>query len=148
MSVPHLAWKALMQSTLLWMAVVLLLGWLFVRHRSKSAKKQEPVTPKETGNTAYHAVSIKFDSNACQAAKDMEGRRFLSSAAPRLPLPGCSGLECRCHFIHHKDRRSPRDRRSPFGASGFAGGTGSFQKERRQREDRRQDTGTDDFQGF
>ena len=133
-------------TTLLGIAVLLLVAWLFVRHRSKSEDKQQPATPRDTGNSAFHAVSIKFDNNACQAAKDMEGRRFLARAAPRLPLPECSGLECRCHFAHHKDRRSPRDRRSPFGAAGFGGSaTGSFEKERRERQDRRKDDDPDDF---
>lgn len=134
-----------MQSTLLWLTVVLLIVWLFVRHRGKSEEKQEPASLKDTGSTAFHAVSIKFDKNACQAAKDLEGRRFLSGAAPRLPLPGCSGLECRCHFVHHEDRRSRKDRRSPFAASGYSGGTGSYKKERRERPDRRKSDDLDEF---
>jgi hypothetical protein len=135
-----------MTSTLLWVAVVLLIAWLLVRHRGKSQEDQQPTSLRDTGSTAYHAVSIKFDKNACEAAKAMEGRRFLSSAAPRLPLPECNALECRCHFLHHKDRRSRKDRRSPFGASGFAGGTGSYEKERRERPDRRKnDDDLDDF---
>lgn len=134
-----------MQSTLLWVAVVLLVAWLLVRQRSKSREKEPPEAPKDTGSTAFHAVSIKFDKNACAAAKEMEGRRFLSSAAPRLPLPECNSLECRCHFVHHKDRRSRKDRRSPFAASGFAGGTGSYEKERRERSDRRKSDDLDDF---
>ena len=136
-----------MQTTLLGIAVLLLVVWLYVRHRGKSEAKQQPAATREdTGNAVYHAVSIKFDSNACDAAKEMEGRRFLSSAAPRLPLPDCHGLECRCHFVHHKDRRARRDRRSPFAAAGFGGGnTGSFEKERRERQDRRKDADLDDF---
>ena len=134
-----------MQTTLLGAALLLLIVWLFYRHRSKSEEKQQPTSLKDTGNTAYHAVSIKFDGNACAAAKAMEGRRFLSSAAPRLPLPDCKGLECRCHFIHHKDRRLRRDRRSPFAAAGFGGGTGSFEKERRERSERRKDADLDEF---
>ena len=94
-----------MQTTLLGAALLLLIVWLFYRHRSKSEEKQQPTSLKDTGNTAYHAVSIKLDGNACEAAKAMEGRRFLATAAPRLPLPECNGLECRCHFIHHQDRR-------------------------------------------
>ena len=133
-----------MQSTLLGAALLLLIVWLFYRHRGKSEEKQQPTSLKKTGNTAFHAVSIKFDDNACDAAKAMEGRRFLSSAAPRLPLPECNGLECRCQFLHHTDRRARRDRRSPFAAGGHSGGTGSFEKERRERRDRRKDD-LDDF---
>ena len=137
-----------MQMTLLGTAALLLLVWLFVRHRSKTEEEQEPASPRgTTANTAYHAVSIKFDSNACAAAKEMEGRRFLSSAAPRLPLPECNSLDCRCRFLHHKDRRTNKDRRSPFAASGYSGGTGSFKQERRDRNDRRKDVDLDDFLG-
>lgn len=135
-----------MQTSLLWLAVVLLIAWLLLRQRGKSEEKQQPSSLKDTGNTAYHAVSIKFEKYACEAAKEMEGRRFLSSAAPRLPLPECNALECRCHFVHHKDRRAPRDRRSPFAAAGFGGGsTGSYEKERRERSDRRKGDDLNDF---
>ena len=118
---------------------MLLVLWLFIRNRSQSKKTSEPERPKATENTAYHAVSIKFDATACEAAKVMSGRRFLSNAAPRLPL------ECRCRFAHHKDRRAAKDRRSPFGAAGYTGGTGSYEKERRESRDRRKDTDLDEF---
>ena len=135
-----------MQTTLLGLAVLLLIVWLFVRNRGKSEEKQQPASLKDSGSAAYHAVSIKFEKYACEAAKEMEGRRFLSSAAPRLPLPECNALECRCHFVHYKDRRAPRDRRSPFAAAGFGGGsTGSYEKERRERPDRRKSDDLDDF---
>jgi hypothetical protein len=133
-----------MQLTLLVSAVVLVILWLYVRNRGKSKQTVEAAKPKSAENTAYHAVSIKFDQNACNAAKEMSGRRFLSNAAPRLPLPECNALECRCHFVHHKDRRIGKDRRSPFAAGGHSGGTGSFEKERRERRDRRKDD-LDDF---
>lgn len=132
-----------MQSTLLWIVAVLLIAWLFFRQRGKSEEEQQPNQRTDTGSTAYHAVSIKFDKNACEAAKAMEGRRFLSSAAPRLPLPECNTLECRCHFLHHDDRRLRKDRRSPFAATGYSGGTGSYEKERRERPDRRRDDDDD-----
>jgi hypothetical protein len=134
-----------MQLTLLGSAIVLLVLWLFVRKRSQSVKTPEPEKRRASENTAYHAVSIRFDANACEAAKIMSGRRFLSNAAPRLPLPECNALECRCRFAHHKDRRAARDRRSPFGADGHAGGTGSYEKERRESRDRRKEADLDEF---
>jgi len=134
-----------MQMTLLGIAAVLLILWLFVRRRGQKSSPQEQADTASAKNTVYHAVSIKFDENACEAAKEMSARRFLSSAAPRLPLPECDSLECRCRFIHHKDRRARKDRRSPFAASGFGDGTGSFEKERRERQDRRKDADLDDF---
>lgn len=134
-----------MQLTLLGIAALLLIVWLFVRHRSKTAEVQEPASLTDTSRTAYHAVSIKFDTHACEAAKEMDGRRFLSNAAPRLPLPDCNALDCRCRFLHHKDRRARSNRRSPFSGTGYSGGTGSFKKERRERSDRRKDADLDDF---
>ena len=123
--------------------VLLLLLWLYVRRRqSNVATKTEAPAGVSQKSTAYHAVSLKFASNACQAARDMEGRRFLSSAAPRLPLADCDVLECNCRFVHHKDRRTGNERRSPFAPSGFVGGTGSFEQEQRKGRDRR--SGDDD----
>ncbi len=135
-----------MQLTLLGIALVLLIVWLYLRRRGRGIEQAPQETaPGRTESTAYHAVSIKFESNACEAAKAMGGRRFLSNAAPRLPLPDCDVLECNCRFVHHKDRRSGKDRRSPFAAAGFSGGTGSYEKERRESADRRKDADLDEF---
>ena len=78
-----------MEQALLGIAVVLLLVWLFLRHRGN---KEEPAetTVEDSTTAAYHAVSIKFDRNACEAAQKMSGRRFLSTAAPRLRRDGRS----------------------------------------------------------
>jgi hypothetical protein len=59
----------------------------------------------------YHAVSIEPGSRACAAARQQEGRRFLSAVAPILPLKGCTLATCQCRYAHHQDRRSNRDRR-------------------------------------
>ena len=72
----------------------------------------------------------------------MIGRRFLSSAATKLPLPGCDVLECNCRFVHHKDRRLGHDRRSAFRPGGFSSGTGRFEAEQRKSKERR--TGKDE----
>ena len=128
-----------MKLALLGLALIVLVAWLYLRSGKSAAPKAEPRSLTDTGSSHYHAVSIKFDTNACEAAKAMNGRRFLSSAAPRLPLPDCDVLECNCRFTHHKDRRTGKDRRSPFGAPGFGGGTGSFAKERREAADRRKE---------
>lgn len=134
-----------MQLALLIGAVMLLVLWLYVRNRGSSKKTSVSEKSRSPQDTAYHAVSIKFDAKACEAAKKMSGRRFLSNAAPRLPLPDCNALECRCRFAHHKDRRAAKDRRSPFGAAGHAGGTGSYEKERRESRDRRKEDDLDEF---
>lgn len=126
-------------NTLIAIVLLLLVLWLLVRRRNATmTSKAEPAAPRVTQkSTEFHAVSIRFESNACKAAREMEGRRFLSTAAPRLPLPECDVLECNCRFIHHKDRRSGRDRRSPFGPGGIGGGTGKFEQEQREGRDRR-----------
>ena len=119
--------------------VLLLLAWLFIRRRQAANKdKSQPAARTSTKNTAYHAVSIKFTGNACTAAREMEGRRFLSTAAPRLPLPDCDVHDCSCRFAHHPDRRDKQDRRSPFGPGGFGGSTGKYAQEQREGKDRRQ----------
>lgn len=127
-----------MQEWLLGALLILAVAWLLLKLRQNKADvaaESNPARKKDTG--AYHAVSIKYSESACAAAKEMTGRRFLSSAAPRLPLPDCDSLECRCAFLHHNDRRKGRDRRSPFAPSGFAGASGSYEQERRERVDRR-----------
>ena len=130
----------------LFIGVIVLLGiWLFIRRRAQAKEPPQPAIARKKGNPAYHAVSIRFEANACSAAKEMAGRRFLSSAAPRLPLPGCEVLECRCRFAHHEDRRKGKERRSPFSAARYSDGTGSFKAERRERLDRRKDTDPDGF---
>lgn len=117
------------------LAAVLLL--LRMRKRAGEAAKQVTTRPRRRKNTTYHAVSIRFESSACAAAKDMSGRRFLATAAPRLPLPGCDVLGCKCRFAHHDDRRTGKDRRNPFGPSGRLGATGQFEQEQRTGSDRR-----------
>ncbi|MDH3351355.1 MAG: hypothetical protein OEM60_05020 [Gammaproteobacteria bacterium] len=128
-----------MSLALLAFVIVLLIAvWIFARSRQAStSQKSTPAMRASSSNTAYHAVSIKFPSNACAAAKEMANRRFLSSAAPRLPLAECNVMECKCRFVHHKDRRTSKDRRSPFGPSGFGGATGRFDVDHREGKERR-----------
>ncbi len=127
-----------MKELLLGLALLLSIGWLVMRIRRGKKELQAVTTIKKPdGTSAFHAVSLKYSSNACNAAKAMTGRRFLASAAPRLPLPECEALECRCRFAHHSDRRSGTERRSPFDSGHFANGTGTMPAERRDRKDRR-----------
>lgn len=60
----------------------------------------------------YHAVTVKAGAESCEGAKQLAGVRFLSTSAPRLPLPDCSQPACLCHYIHHADRRTGTDRRA------------------------------------
>ena len=128
-----------MDLKLLTLLLILLIAiWVLIRIRKSSGTDQTKTTVRaHKGNAVYHAVSIKLSGHVCKAAEEMRGRRFLSTAAPKLPLPGCDVLDCNCRFTHHKDRRAGKDRRSPFARGGFAGGTGKFKTEQRKREDRR-----------
>lgn len=118
---------------------VALIVLLVLSKRSKATTERRPtVTSQEqtTTTTRFHAVSIQAVNNACEAAKSLEGKRFLSSAAPRLPLPECDAFECKCRFVHHADRRSGVDRRGRVPPNVLAS-TGSYGgKERRFRERR------------
>ena len=136
-----------MQLELLGLAAVVLITWLYLRRRSEARKAQEVAvaSAKKPENTAFHAVSIKFGQHACAAAKGMTGQRFLASEAPQIPLPDCDVTACECRFTHHGDRRSGKDRRSPFGAGSVGGGTGRFDAERRQKSDRRKSRDDDLF---
>lgn len=123
------------------LAVILLLllsiWWLLRKRRRSQAESQAPVTRARARKTAFHAVSIKFPQDACNAAKAMAGRRFLATAPPKLPLPDCDAAACQCQFVHHDDRRSGKDRRSPYSPTRTIVGTGSVAVEKRQGEDRR-----------
>lgn len=54
----------------------------------------------------FHAVEIYCTKNACQAAKDTRGERYLSAEAPLLPLEQCDRRDrCQCCYTHYEDRR-------------------------------------------
>tara|TARA_R110002096_G_scaffold65006_1_gene158228 strand:+ start:7696 stop:8097 length:402 start_codon:yes stop_codon:yes gene_type:complete len=133
-----------MYEVLLGILLILAIAWLIIRIRgNKPTVAKKPNKPDTKTCGAYHAVAIKYSENACDAAKAMTGRRFLASAAPRLPLPECDYTDCRCQFAHYDDRRSKRDRRSPFAPAGPTGNSGSYQKDRRQKRDRRKSADED-----
>ena len=126
--------------------LVLLVGvWLYQRQRRAQAEAPEPPRERQDRrrigqeSSAYHAVSIRLGRTACRAAAELEGQRFLSASAPRLPLADCDAAECDCRFVHHEDRRCGTDRRDPFGSGSIAAATGSFEEERRKGRDRRGD---------
>jgi hypothetical protein len=86
----------------------------------RGADKSSNKVIKTQGNlravvNPYHAVSVKPGLLCCTQATKLRQRRFLSRAAPALPLPGCNmPKECSCCFLKHADRRQG-DRRL-FGA--------------------------------
>ena len=121
--------------------VILALVYLLTRSKNPApANRSVAARPLKSGATSeFHAVSLKYPSTACSAAKSLEGKRFLSNAAPRVPLTDCDVLECKCRFVHHRDRRAGDDRRDPYG-QGFGGETGKHPIEQRKRPERREDS--------
>jgi hypothetical protein len=43
-------------------------------------------------------VQVLGSDDGCPACRAFAGRTFRLSAAPSLPIPGCSGLACRCDY--------------------------------------------------
>ncbi len=126
-----------METKLLILIVTLLVGWLYLRRRKDQVAAAER-RPK-SGSTAYHSVSINFGPTACTAARELEGRRYLASGAPRFPLPDCDVTKCECRFAHYGDRREKKDRRSEFQSARQSAETGELHVERRNPEERREE---------
>lgn len=131
-----------MRTVLLLLVVGLLIAWYFYRQGldKPEERKERRLSPALRNSSKYHAVSVKPGAYACSAANNIAGERFLASQAPSLPLPDCDASECECHFVHHNDRRTGKDRRSPFTSGGIAAATGTFAGERRKGDDRRDDS--------
>ncbi len=121
------------------LALLLAIAWL-MRKRAESADSGSRTNLRRKGGTTdYHSVSIIFSKNACAAAEDLSGRRFLATTAPTLPLPECDADDCICYFEHHEDRRSGNDRRNPFSPGVIRSGTSAGQSELRAGDRRKND---------
>ena len=77
------------------------------------SRTRQPKGPREHVRLTnpWHAVSIAAGPQACGAATEFSGRRFLARGPdardrpPPLPLPGCDARTCGCRYQHHADRR-------------------------------------------
>jgi len=78
----------------------------------RSHRPQSLPVPSRTARAAerFAAVEIRRGSGACQAARALDGQRFLANQCPALPLAGCPKKRCDCHFAKLSDRRTD-DRR-------------------------------------
>ena len=120
---------------------ILIAVWLLYRRKnnqSTTAGPKRPITSSSRHSSEFHAVSIKSTSSACEAARSMKDKRILSNEAPRLPLPDCDVAQCKCRFVHYRDRRTGEDRRDQYAGS-IGGGTGEHEQEQRRPDDRRAD---------
>ncbi len=123
---------------------LLIVLWVVVKKRAandKKSNKKPAATERRVSEiaTPYHAVAIRPGRRICNAVNEIHGKRMLSSEAPLLPLPGCDIADCSCSYVHYKDRRSGKDRRSPFNSGGLSASTGKFQVERRESPERRRE---------
>ncbi len=107
---------------------------------------------KDHTSKDFRCVTIQYQNNqACEAVRQLESRmnlstrssplvetkeRFLSRAAPLLPLAGCTAKYCRCRYIHYQDRR--HQERRHFHNQYEASALTPPSQERRSRIDRRQ----------
>jgi hypothetical protein len=120
------------------MLIVILMIWRKKKLASERAANAARQIDLMATTSKFHSVSIRPGPAACSAALALEGQRFLSDAAPSIPLPGCDSGNCRCRFVHFDDRRAGEDRRSPYPAT-IGLETGAFRKEQRESGDRRKD---------
>ncbi len=84
-----------------------------VNGRSAPAKtRRAAVSPRNP----WRGTSIVHDDTACDAVKNISGKRFLDTdrVTPAIPLPGCDAAQCNCRYERHEDRRDTADdRRAP-----------------------------------
>ena len=126
----------LITGVILLFLIVALVIWRKKRRAGEQATFAAKSIDLAATTSRFHAVSIRPGLDACDAARGLEGQRFLSDAAPSVPLPSCDSPNCQCRFVHFSDRRSGDDRRSPFPA-GIGLDTGTYRQEQRQPGDRR-----------
>ena len=92
---------------------------------------------RENGSTKqpFSAVSVySRDLTLCEAAKRIDGHKFLAAHAPELPLGGCSQPgRCTCRYRHFQDRRQDTRRDEDYGLPN----RNYVVNERRSRGDRR-----------
>lgn len=79
--------------------------------RFLSAWRGSPERPEGETQHRWRAVSIIPGERCCRSAQRCGSHRWLSTQAPRLPLPACDAAVCDCRYRHHPDRRSRSRRR-------------------------------------
>lgn len=77
-------------------------------YRTKLVARLPAATQQQSN--PFHAVTVKYHKDACDAVRALEAKRFLAKTAPRLPLPNCTAKNCGCRFVHYDDRRDAERR--------------------------------------
>jgi hypothetical protein len=79
------------------------------RRRKYSLNRGAKIQAK--AGSKYQCVMIYPCIDACEAAAQQDGQRYLLDKVPDLPLPGCDTRKCTCHYQNFVDRREGGDRR-------------------------------------
>jgi hypothetical protein len=112
-----------MTTSIILVLVFLGLALMLTSRLSSGGKKGKKTTRKATTEKVrrnpYQAVSIRYGTNACDAAREIKDKRFRVAEAPLTPLPECTrATDCSCKYVRHDDRRSNQgDRRLPVALS-------------------------------
>ena len=101
--------------------------WWWLRSRSAGDGRPRKARAPER----FAAVEIRHRSGACEAARALDGQRFLTNQSPALPLVGCTNSRCDCRFVKLSDRRTDDRRCGGLGAAMF------IKAQRRKRAGRR-----------
>jgi hypothetical protein len=85
------------------------------RARSMARPSGTPVRTEAKGVEAQ-MLRVPDLNRACEAARHYVGRTLDAATAPKLPLPGCGVVECRCRYervvnLRRRERREATDRR-------------------------------------
>ena len=102
-----------METSILIILIAVLITGFFMLRSSPQSVKGRRVQAKNVRSTIsrersrYRSVSVVCESGACDAAKSIAQKRFLSSEVPLFPLADCTSSTCSCKYIRHDDRRNP-----------------------------------------
>jgi hypothetical protein len=85
------------------------------RSRSIARPRDTPIRTEVKG-VETQMLRVPDLNRACEAARHYVGRTLDAATAPKLPLPGCGVVECRCRYerivnLRRKERREATDRR-------------------------------------
>jgi len=95
---------------LLLIPALLVIVWFWPDSRTTWTAARRKPSDTET-QKSFHAVSIEPCSHACDAARALRGKRFLTNEVMSLPVPGCDESRCQCTYKHYADRRVGEERR-------------------------------------
>jgi hypothetical protein len=78
-----------------------------IHHKQAIKYQNENIlkTTKRGFEVQYEFISGGDDGRTCQAALELEGKRFEKGEVPDLPLPNCDAEYCRCLFLYHMNRK-------------------------------------------